>query len=48
MRRCKLRSLTPHFSGNAVRNVMYLLITLGYVLPLPNAVDVALMDTVII
>ena len=48
LRRCKLRSLTHHFSGNTVRNGMYLLNTLGYVLLLPNAIDVALIDTVII
>ena len=48
LRRCKLRSLTLHFSGNAVRNGMYLLNTLGYVLLLPNAVDMALIETVII
>ena len=45
---CKLRSLTPHFSGDAVRNGLYLLKTLGYVLLLPNVVNVALIDAVII
>ena len=48
LHRCKLISLTPHFSGNAVLNEIYLLNTLGYVLLLPNVVDVALIDTVII